>query len=83
MGNEIINQYISDVQKYADAKAGITKDGKITADEKEAIKVFQDKVLEDYCYGETDLETFNKAMGLYKTNPVANTEAPSVEKAEG
>lgn len=83
MGNEIINQYISDVQKYADAKAGITKDGKITADEKEAIKVFQDKVLEDYCYGETDLETFNKAMGLYKTNPVATTEAPAVEKAEG
>ena len=78
----IDHEYIKKIQIFADQKAGIVKDNQITPDEKEAIKVFEDKVFEDFSLGKlNDLDTFIHAMGLYITKN-SKKETPKDEKTE-
>lgn len=79
MGNEINTEFIKAKQTYADFLAG-NKDGELKATEKEAIEVFKTAVVEAYGKGDINEATFNQAMGLYVSNPVATTQATETEK---
>ena len=81
MGNEVNVEFINAKKTYADFLKG-NKDGEIQANEKEAIEIFQNAVVEAYGKGEINNETFNEAMGLYKSTPAATTEVVTEEKTE-
>lgn len=68
MTNRIDNEVIKAKEVYADYLKG-NKDGKIDANEKEAIELFQEQVVDAYGKGEINAETFTQAMGLYKSQP--------------
>lgn len=83
MGNEVKNlAYIKAMQTIADRKFG-NADKELKADEKEAIKFFEDKMEEAFLAGKINEETFNEAMGLYKSAPAATTEEIEVENKKG
>ena len=80
MGNEVNVEFINAKKTYADFLKG-NKDGNLEATEKEAIEVFQNAVVEAYGKGEINNETFNEAMGLYKSAAATATEAtPATEE---
>lgn len=79
MGNEVNVEFLKAKQTYADFLKG-NKDGEIQANEKEAIEIFQNAVVEAYGKGEINNETFNEAMGLYKSTPAATTEVVAEEE---
>ncbi len=80
MGNEVNVEFINAKKTYADFLKG-NKDGNLEATEKEAIEVFQNAVVEAYGKGEINNETFNQAMGLYKSAAATATEAtPATEE---
>ncbi len=74
MGNEVNVEFIKAMQIIADRKFG-NGDKELKAEEKDAIRFFEEKMEEAFLEEKTiNAETFNEAMGLYKSVPAATTE---------